>query len=156
MLFSVFQAILHMLSEVCSSVGWTHLIFHSQMMSCIYFTRCLWYGKADYFGCLSWKSMKKHMPQKSLKELTVAWLLTKIRFSMAFLFFSFFKYHLYRILMMNCSDSCQSQTNWSVTVQRTWILLYDEVKGLELTLTSGILKSKLGKRIKKSVFFYFR
>lgn len=58
--------------------------------------------------------------------------------------------------MMNWSDSCQSQTNWSVTVQRTWILLYVEANALELTLTSGILKSKLGKRIKKSVFFYFR
>jgi len=46
---------------------------------------------------------------------------------------------------MNQSDSCQSQANWNVAVQRTWILLYVEANALELTLTSGILQSKLEK-----------
>lgn len=47
---------------------------------------------------------------------------------------------------MNQSDSCQSQAKWSVTVQRTWSMLHVEENALKLTLTSGILKSKLGKK----------
>lgn len=43
---------------------------------------------------------------------------------------------------MNQSDSCQSQANWSVTVQRAWTQLCVEENVLELTLTSCILKSK--------------
>lgn len=54
---------------------------------------------------------------------------------------------------MNQSDSCQSQANWSVTVQRTWSLLRVKENALKLTLTSGILKSKLGK--KWLMIFYF-
>lgn len=65
----------------------------------------------------------------------------KIQFSMTF-FFSLFEYLLKRILIMNQSDSCQSQANWSVSVQRAWIQLHVEDNDLELTLTSCILKSK--------------
>lgn len=43
---------------------------------------------------------------------------------------------------MNQFDSCQSQANWSVSVQRAWIQLHIEQNALELTLTSCILKSK--------------
>lgn len=42
--------------------------------------------------------------------------INKIQFSMTFSF-SLFEYLLWRILIMNQSDSCQSQANWSVSVQ---------------------------------------
>lgn len=43
---------------------------------------------------------------------------------------------------MSQSDSYQSQANWSVSVQRSWIQLYVQENALELTLTSCTLESK--------------